>query len=139
MSAKSRASAALAAASIGGSLLVVGTAPPTVAAVELGTVTYSGTVSCDARYPAPATSVPVKVTLTNGPKKTPRTASDTVENDGARAGDYGPTDLVVPLDSKFQLRVTVSCKPAGQNVKTFNRQIEQTDLTDEQVITLDIK
>jgi hypothetical protein len=119
--------------------MVVGTAPQ-AAAVELGTVTYSGTVSCEAKYPAPDTSVPIKVVLSNGPKKAPRTVTDTVDNEGARTADYGPVDLVVPADSKFQLRIAVTCKAPGKAAKKpFNRQVAQTDLTDEQEVTLDIK
>lgn len=139
MPARSRAFAILAAGSIGGSLMVVGTAPP-AAAQELGTVTYSGTVSCEAQYPAPDKSLPIKVVLSNGPKKAPRTATDKVEHEGARTADYGPVDLLVPTDSKFQLRIAVTCKaPGKKEKKPFNRQVEQTDLTDEQDVTLDIK
>ncbi|MFK0254097.1 hypothetical protein [Streptomyces sp. NPDC090445] len=118
-----------------GSLMVAGPAR-SAPAVEMGTVSYTGKVSCEFRYPTPAKSVPVKVKLSSGGG---RTAEDVVDNDGLRTADYGPVDLNAPLDSKFQLRVTVTCKAPGKAATTFNRQFGQNDLTDEQPVTLDIK
>ncbi|MFH9550983.1 hypothetical protein ACIBAH_26080 [Streptomyces sp. NPDC051445] len=138
MSAKSRAIAAVAAASIGGSVLIVGTAPP-AAAVDLVTVTYKGTVSCETRYPND-NSRPIKVTLSNGPTAAPRTATDTIENEGKRTADFGPTDLVVPEDAKFQLAVAVTCKaPSSKAKKPFNVKFEQNNLQDEDDVVLTIK
>ncbi|WP_225823068.1 hypothetical protein [Streptomyces naphthomycinicus] len=128
---RSRVLPAVAVATAGGLLLVL---PASPAAAETGTVTYSGKVSCEARFPA-GKSVPTSVALSGGRGL----ASDLVDNDGARTAPYGPVDLNVPVGAKFQLRVTVTCKAPGVRASKFNRAITQNDLDDEQEITLDLK
>ncbi|GAA3298497.1 hypothetical protein GCM10020295_34180 [Streptomyces cinereospinus] len=134
MSPRSRAFAVLAAAAIGSPLLLAAPAQ----SVEMGTVTYSGKVSCETRFPAPSKAVPTQVALSSG-AAADRKATDMVDNDGLRTADYGPVDIVVPLDSTFQLRVAVTCKAPGKKAGVFNRQVEQKALTDEDALKVDLK
>ncbi|MGW0770856.1 hypothetical protein [Streptomyces sp. NPDC002676] len=133
ISRRSRTLAAVAVAATGG-LLFAGPLP-SAQAVDVGTVTYSGNVSCEGRYPAPNLSVPTKVTLSGGQGS----ISDGVDNNGARTAPYGPVDVKVPLDANFQLRVVVTCKVPGHQVNKFNRSITQSGLDDEQEITLNLQ
>ncbi|MDO0929433.1 hypothetical protein QQY24_29975 [Streptomyces sp. TG1A-8] len=118
-------------AALVGGVLTAGPA----SAVDTGEVTYKGTVTCDKAFPAPNKSVPQRVAL------------DSDEDDAAvkvtgvegRRARYEITKLEVPLDSNFNLAVTVTCKPPRTQAQVFTKSLPQADLTENQTIRLNIK
>ncbi|MFJ1805230.1 MULTISPECIES: hypothetical protein [unclassified Streptomyces] len=110
------------------------TATP-AAAVDTGPVNYFGTVTCAKKFPAPSTSVPQKVKLDTDEDD----ATATVTAKEGRRGSYKIPELESPLDSKFNLEVTVTCKAPGKAAVTFTRTIPLTDLVEDQDVKLNIK
>jgi hypothetical protein len=134
MSRRSRALAtvtSMATAVLVGGLL---TAAPASSATETGPVTYSGTVTCSKAFPN-TKSVPKSVTL-DSDEDDVTGAAKSVEG---RRAKYGPLELEVPLDSQFNLTVTVSCKEPRKKAQNFTRTIPQTDLTENEAVKLNIK
>lgn len=104
-------------------------------AVDTGPVTFKGTVTCDKKFPAPETSAPTKVKLDSDEDD----AEVGVTSTQGRRAKYKIEDLEVPLDSKFNLEVTITCKPPKKAAVTFTRTMPQADLTENQTVTLNLK
>ncbi|MET7650005.1 MULTISPECIES: hypothetical protein [unclassified Streptomyces] len=121
----------LVAAVLIGGVLTAGPA----SAIDTGTVIYSGTVTCDKEFPAPSKSVPKTVKLDSDEDD----ATVNVHDLEGRRATYGPVGVQSPLDSKFDLKVTVSCKAPKKKAVTFTRTIPLTDLTENEEVTLNIK
>ncbi|MDG5808160.1 hypothetical protein P9869_37050 [Streptomyces ossamyceticus] len=104
-------------------------------AVDTGPVTYKGTVTCAKRFPAPNTSTPTKVKLDSDEDD----AEVGVTSVEGRRATYKIKDLEVPLDSKFDLEVTITCKAPKKAAQTVTWTIAQADLTENQTVTLNLK
>lgn len=103
-------------------------------AVDTGEVTYSGTVTCEEEFGSK--SVAKNVKLSSGEDD----ASGPTKEEPNKRPTYGPLKLVVPLDSSFNLKVTVSCKAPKKKMVEFTRVIAQKDLTeDDPPLSLNIK
>ncbi|MEU1183460.1 hypothetical protein ABZ464_38660 [Streptomyces sp. NPDC005820] len=118
-------------AALVGGVLTAGPA----SAVDTGPVTYNGTVTCAKAFPAPSASVPRTVTLDSDEDD----ATVNVTGVDGRRARYEIKDLEVPLDSAFNLAVTVSCKAPGKAAQNFTRTIPQTDLVENQKVKLNIR
>lgn len=118
-------------AALVGGLVTAGPA----SAVDTGPVTYKGTVTCDKKFPAPNTSAPTKVKLDSDEDD----AEVGVTSVQGRRAKYKIEDLEVPLDSKFNLEVTITCKAPKKAAVTFTRTIPQADLTENQTVTLNLR
>ncbi|WP_328790256.1 MULTISPECIES: hypothetical protein [unclassified Streptomyces] len=134
-SGRSRALTAVApivAAVLAGGLLTAGQAS---AAPLVGTVNFSGKVTCKNAFPAPNNSVPTRVTL------------DSDEDDGSgptnnpvnRRATFGPISLDAPLDSPFNLTADVTCKAPGKQPQTFSRTIAVDSVSEGDTVPLNIK
>ncbi|MFJ6485325.1 MULTISPECIES: hypothetical protein [unclassified Streptomyces] len=135
ISSRSRTCATMApifAAVLAGSLLTAGQAS---AAPPVGTVSFSGKVTCKNAFPAPNNSVPTRVSL------------DSDEDDGSgptnnpvnRRATFGPISLDTPLDAPFSLTAEVTCKAPGKQPQTFTRTISLDSLTEGDTVALNIK
>ncbi|MFF4350443.1 hypothetical protein [Streptomyces sp. NPDC001530] len=116
-----------------GGLVTAG--PASSAAPAVGTVSFSGKVTCKTQFPNPNTSVPKQVSLESDEDD----ASGPANSPANRRATFGPIDLDVPLDSTFDLTVTVTCKASGKQPQEFTRTIQQADLTEGDQVKLNIK
>ncbi|GHB41732.1 hypothetical protein GCM10010347_09310 [Streptomyces cirratus] len=110
-------------------------AAPASAAPPVGTVSFSGKVTCKSAFPAPNNSVPTRVSLDSDEDD----ASGPTNNPTNRRATFGPISLDVPLDSKFSLTVDVTCKAPGKKAQQFTRTIAQDSLTEGDTVPLNIK
>ncbi|MGW0884016.1 hypothetical protein [Streptomyces sp. NPDC002671] len=122
---RSRTLAVFAAATAGGLLF----AGPAHSAVETGTVHYSGQVSCASKVP---NAFPSKVIL----RAPGHSVSDEVDNNDQVTAPYGPVDLIVPVNAKFKLGVTVTCTIPGGKSHQFNTKVTERDLSDDDDVSL---
>ncbi|MEV6733764.1 MULTISPECIES: hypothetical protein [unclassified Streptomyces] len=124
--------APIVAAALVGGLLTAGQAS---AAPPVGTVSFSGKVTCKNAFPAPSNSVPTRVSLDSDEDD----ASGPTNNPTDRRATFGPISLDAPLDSQFSLAVDVTCKAPGKKAQTFSRTIPLDNLTEGDTVPLNIK
>lgn len=124
--------APIVAAVLAGGLLTAGQAS---AAPPVGTVSFSGKVTCKNAFPAPNNSVPTRVSLDSDEDD----GSGPTNNPANRRATFGPISLDTPLDSQFNLSVEVTCKAPGKQPQTFNRTIALDNLTEGDTVPLNIK
>jgi len=111
------------------------TAPPASAAPPVGTVSFTGKVTCKNAFPAPNNSVPTRVSLDSGEDD----ALGPTNNPTNRRATFGPISLDAPLDSSFALTVDVTCKAPGKKAQTFTRTITEDNLTEGDTVSLNVK
>lgn len=126
------AMAPIVAAVLAGGLLTAGQAS---AAPPVGTVSFSGKVTCKNAFPAPNDSVPTRVSLDSDEDD----GSGPTNNPANRRATFGPISLDAPLDSPFSLTADVTCKAPGKKAQTFNRTISLDNLTEGDTVALNIK